>query len=81
MCSVSNVSVFSVTSQYVVFWFPFTSFFWLQVQCSSSDVKLNGFQNFVVLGLGYCYIWISFRFVISFAAKDIVEFTNQKDGL
>jgi len=54
----------------------FYFFFLVASSMSSSDVKLNGFQNFVVLGLGYCYIWISFRFVISFAAKDIVEFTN-----
>ena len=75
MCSVSNVSVFLLPPNMLFSGFLLLLFFGAS-SMSSSDVKLNGFQNFVVLGLGYCYIWISFRFVISFAAKDIVEFTN-----
>lgn len=51
MCSVGNVSVFLLPPNMLFSGFLLLLFFWLQVQCSSSDVKLNGFQNFVVLGL------------------------------
>ena len=73
MCSISNASV-SLLPHYMLFLVSFY-FFLLQV-CSSSDVKLHGFQNFVVIGFDYCCFWISFRYVISFGAKDIIGFTN-----